>query len=266
MVVVVVVRTSPERNPVVQADGEVVARVSIYSLEQTQNHPYVHGKDVQVFGESAQEERSTDGTHTQDQHLERVRVLCRKSERRDIFVVQLVDVLVERAIVHGAVGPVVERVFKHKKKCNLPSHLGPAREWHFVSRHAKVFADRVEAPDLGQFHGKVTKQYKACAAPLVGEGRHVVGLQLVLTHRRHRVDDHPWNRTAEVHNFVQEEAHDTRSNHGVTPILVPLYPQLLSVGEFGGIKVGIQNMRRSRMSSETLECLVERLRQRLHDD
>ena len=76
VVVVVVVRARPERNPVVQANGEVVARVGVNSLEQTQGHPNVHGKDMQVFGEGAQKERSTDGAQTQDQHLQRVCILC----------------------------------------------------------------------------------------------------------------------------------------------------------------------------------------------
>lgn len=266
VVVVVVIRTRPERNPVVQTDGEVVARVGVHSLEQTQDHPNVHGKDMQVFGEGAEKEGSTDGAHTQDQHLQRVCVLCRETERRDILVVQFMNVLVEGTEVHGTVGPVVECVFEHEKEGNLPDHLGPARERHFVCRHTKVFADRVETPNLGQFHGKVAEEHKARAAPLVGEGRYVVGLQLVLAHRRHGVNDHPWNGAAEVHDLVQEEAHHSCGNHGVTPVLVPLHPQLLGVGEFRGIEISIEDMRRSRMSCETFQCLVERLRQRLHDN
>ena len=53
------------------------------------------------------QQRSADGAHAEDEDLERVRVLGRETERRRELVMQLVDALVERALVQRTVRPVV---------------------------------------------------------------------------------------------------------------------------------------------------------------
>lgn len=40
-------------------------------------------------------------------------------------MMKFVNVFVERTIVHGAVGPVVEKVFEYKEEKDLRDHLGP---------------------------------------------------------------------------------------------------------------------------------------------
>lgn len=60
----------------------------------------------------------------------------------------LVNVLVEGTPVQATVSPVMESVLKHKEKSNLPCHLRPAGERNAVCRHAKILADRMEAPNL----------------------------------------------------------------------------------------------------------------------
>lgn len=181
VVVVMVVSTSPERHPVVQADREVVARVGIDRLEETQDDPDVHRDNVQVLREGTQHERTTDRTHTQDQNLERVRILRSKTERRAELVVHLVDVLVQRTPVERAVRPVVEGVLKHKEQADLPRHLEPRGERNIVGRQAKVLADGVEAPDLRKFHREVTQKHELRAAPLL---RNRGDLALRLAHQR----------------------------------------------------------------------------------
>ena len=75
----------------------------IDGLEQAERDPDVHGKDVQVAGEEAVEEGSTDGTHSQNEDFERVSVLCRETEGRRVFMVDFVNVLVQRAVVQRLV-------------------------------------------------------------------------------------------------------------------------------------------------------------------
>lgn len=191
VVVVVVIRTRPERHPVVQTDGEVVARVRIHGLEETEQNPNVHGDDVQVLGVGAKHERTANGTEAENQNLKWVRILSGQTERRRVLVVHLVNVLVQRTPVHQTVDPVVEGVLKHEKERNLPGHLVPAGERNLMSRQAKVFANGVEAPDLRKFHGEVTQKHETGALPLVLQAGHVVGLQLVLAHRRHRINNDP---------------------------------------------------------------------------
>lgn len=241
VVVVVVVSTRPERQDVAQAEGEVVARVRINRLEQTQNDPDVHRDDMQVLGDGAQQERSTNRAETEDQHLERVRVLGSKAEWRAELVVDLVDVLVENAVVQTAVGPVVERVLKDEEESDLPCHLEVARKWHLVGRETEVFANRVEAPDLGELDGEVTEKDETSAAPLLRSARDLGGLELVLAHRGHRVNNDPRDRTAKVDNLVEQKAHDTCGNHGVAPVQVPVDPELLHPPQVGRLETLVQD-------------------------
>lgn len=108
VVSVVVVGTSPEWQEVVKTPGKLVATVGIDGLEQTSDDPHVHGQDVEVLGDGAVEDRRTNGTETEDQHLNWRCVLSSQAERSRVVVVDLVDVLVEVGEdVHRAVSPVV---------------------------------------------------------------------------------------------------------------------------------------------------------------
>jgi hypothetical protein len=54
----------------------------------------VDSEDMQRSAEGSKEERSTDSARSENQHLERVSVLCRKTEWCAELVMQLVDVLI----------------------------------------------------------------------------------------------------------------------------------------------------------------------------
>ena len=71
--------------------------MGIDGLEKTERDPDVHSEDVEVTAEGAVEERAGDRAGSEDQDLSRVSVLCSKTEGRRVLVVDLVDVLVERA-------------------------------------------------------------------------------------------------------------------------------------------------------------------------
>lgn len=82
-----------------------------------------HGHDVEVaVAEVAPEQRAANGAAPEDEDFERVRVLCGEAKGCREGVVELVNLLVERAPVEGAVGPVVERVLKEEKADDLGQH------------------------------------------------------------------------------------------------------------------------------------------------
>ena len=157
--------------------GELtVSRVGIDGLEETEGDPDVDGDDVQVWLEPAVEQRSDDRSRSENHDFERVGVFCGEAEGRGVFVVELVDVLVEQGRVEELMGcgdhitshrgegvhqntgqgrgqkrartEVVEHVLENKEECELREHGLPRRERHLPSAHAKGLSDRVEEEDL----------------------------------------------------------------------------------------------------------------------
>ena len=80
-----------------------VSAVRIDGLEETQGDPDVHGEDVQVTAECAVEEGTRECTSSEDEDFSGMRVLSSKTEGGGVLVVNLVDVLVERAPVKSTV-------------------------------------------------------------------------------------------------------------------------------------------------------------------
>lgn len=155
---VVVVCPRPEWNPVVHREGEVVTRVSVNRLEETERYPDVDGEDVQVLGYCTVEEGAAYCTHTEDEDLERVSVFCCQTEGSRELVMLLVDVLVEGTPVQGTVCPVVEHVLEDEEAGDLDGDLGPVGEGDRVGCETKVLAERVEGPDLGELDGEVGEE------------------------------------------------------------------------------------------------------------
>lgn len=192
----------PEREEVAQRPGEVVARVCVDGLEETERDPDVDGEDVEVVAEEAVEEWSGDGSLGEDHDLKRVCVLGGESYGGRELVVELVDVLVEGSPVEATVSPVVEHVLKDKEESNLTGHDVDWREWHLVGGHAKVGADGVEQPDEGGFTCKVGEEDDLCALPDLGVRDCLSGLELPFTEVGHGVDDQPGDGTAKVDDLV----------------------------------------------------------------
>lgn len=167
---VVVFGACPERQEMMQAPRELIAGMSINGLEQPADDPEVHGQDVQVVCDGAVQDGRANGTEAEDHDFDGRCVFGSKTEGGGVLVVDLVDVLVEGAPVHGAVHPVVPCVFEDEEDCNLVSHLVHGWEGHRCAE-TEVLAERVEEPDLGEFDGKVGEEDEEGALPLFPGGR-----------------------------------------------------------------------------------------------
>jgi hypothetical protein len=84
-------------------------------------------------------------------------------------MVDLVDVLVKRAPVHGAVNPVMPCILQDEEDSNLVGHLEKGRERH-GGAETKELAHRVEEPDLRKFDGEVGEEDEERALPLFPSG------------------------------------------------------------------------------------------------
>lgn len=71
-----------------------ITAVRVDSLEQTERDPNVNSEDVEVAGEVAIEDGTSNRTGAKDEHLSRVGILCSKTERSRILVVDLVNISV----------------------------------------------------------------------------------------------------------------------------------------------------------------------------
>lgn len=162
--------TSPERQDVSQAPGEIVATVGIDSLEETANNPHVHGEEVQIPSQGNPEDRRADSSESEEHDFEGRGVLSSQTERCRVCMVQLVDVLVQRAVVQGAVEPIVPGVLHNEEDGNVHGHLPERGEGHAVV-HAEVSRNGVEKPNLGQLDGEVAQEDQAGALPLFLQGR-----------------------------------------------------------------------------------------------
>lgn len=65
---------------------------------------------MKILSEKAVEERTRDGSLSENEDFERVGILGGKTDRGRKLVVKLVNVLVERSPVETSVGDVVEEV------------------------------------------------------------------------------------------------------------------------------------------------------------
>jgi len=124
VVIIVVLRTGPEGQPVVGGPGEIVTRMSLNSLEETQGHPSQGGNQMQIVGEEAPDQGTANRSSAQNDDLNRVSILGSETKGSGPFVVQLVDVLVEGSVVETAVSPIVEEILEDKEQGNLEDHLG----------------------------------------------------------------------------------------------------------------------------------------------
>lgn len=75
----------------------------IDGLEETKGDPNVDRDDVHVLSDLAVQQRPENRSCSENHHFERMRVLRSKAERSGVFMVQLVDMLIE----HGRVEELV---------------------------------------------------------------------------------------------------------------------------------------------------------------
>lgn len=197
-----VIRSSPEGDPMSQRPREIVSRMRIDSLEKSKRDPNVDSKDMEILPEHAIQERSRNRSLRQDQHLQGVRILRSESNWRAKGVVFLVNVLVKRSPVERSVGKVVERVLEDEEKGDLSEHEGKWGKGDFVCRHAEIAGDRVEEVDQGEFASKVCEEDVFGTCPDLFVGDVFVLLNLPFLEVRHGVDDEPWDAASKVNHLV----------------------------------------------------------------
>jgi len=125
---IVVLSACPERKEMVQRPWEFVARVRVDGLEQAQNDPDIHGQNVKILGNAAEDDRSTDSAETQKHDLDGRGVFSSETEWCRVLMVNLVNSLVQRSPVQRAVRPVVPGILKDKKDGDLVGHFPNRRE------------------------------------------------------------------------------------------------------------------------------------------
>ena len=188
---------------------------------------------MKLTGHSKNDDGRSDHTHAEEHSLNRRSVLRSKTERSRVSVVQLVDGLVERSIVQAAMEPVVPGILENEADDNLESHLPQGRERNAVVE-AEVRGDGMEEPNLRKLSSEVADEDEESTIPLLLESWHLLALNLVLVEIGNLVHDHEGDASAEVNDFVQDEAHDTGSEGVVLHKQVPSSPEAL-----GNIEVNI---------------------------
>jgi len=114
------VSASPEGQKVAEAPGEVIARVGIHHLEETEDEEGPEGDEVEIGRE---DNRPNDGANAQDDGLSGVGILTNQAKRGLELVVLLVNVLVEGTIVKEAVTPVLPGVLNDEEGEALQGNL-----------------------------------------------------------------------------------------------------------------------------------------------
>jgi hypothetical protein len=101
---IVMIGTRPKGEDVLERPREVVSTVSIDGLEETENDPDVHGENVKFSGAKDVENRTGDGSSTEDENLGWMRVFSREAKGSRIFVVYLVYVFIHGTPMEALVG------------------------------------------------------------------------------------------------------------------------------------------------------------------
>lgn len=134
VMVVMMLSTGPEWDPVMKRPREIVAGVRVDGLEETEDDPEQHGRQVKIplwahleneAGSQMIKERASDSAEAEDHGLDGVGILSSDTKRGCVFVVDLVDLLVERRPVHETVHMVVVKVLKDKEDRQLHRHFLP---------------------------------------------------------------------------------------------------------------------------------------------
>jgi hypothetical protein len=167
---IVMVGTSPDGEEMMKRPWELISGVRIDSLEKAENDPEVHGEDMKVASQPAEQDWGANSSESENHDFNRRGVLGSESEWSRVLMVDLVDVLVEEWLVHGAVSPIVPGILHDKKESDLPSHLEEWRERH-TDIHSESGCHRVEEPDLREFDGEMGEENKFGAVPLFFPGR-----------------------------------------------------------------------------------------------
>lgn len=174
---IMVIGTSPERQEVVQTPGELITRMGIDGLEEATDNPDVHGNDMQVLRQRAEDDGKSDSAESEDHGFERRGIFRGKTEWSAVLVVELVDHLVQARSVQSSVKPIVPSVFEDKEQSDLPGHGCPGGE-RDAGGQTEVLGHRVEEPDLRELDSEMGEEDEFGAGPLFCQGRHFLLLDV----------------------------------------------------------------------------------------
>jgi len=105
---------------VLQRPGEVVPRVRVDGLKEPECDPDVHRDNVEVAPrEVAKTQRTTERAYGKNQGLGWMGVFSSEAERCGVFVVQFVDITVERTIVQCLMGCECEWAIRRQISCRV---------------------------------------------------------------------------------------------------------------------------------------------------
>lgn len=94
MMDIVVLGSRPKGEEVMQTPREFVAAMRINGLEESEDDPQIHCQNVQIFGDSAVEDRRTNSAETENHNLDWRGIFSSHAERSRVLVVDLMNVLV----------------------------------------------------------------------------------------------------------------------------------------------------------------------------
>lgn len=154
VVIVMPVRSSPQREDPSQTPREIVSRVRVDGLELTQSHPSQHSHQMHLAGEVAKDQRGSNRAQAKKHGLPWAGVLGRQTKRRGILMVHPMDGTIKRAPVEGTVEPVVIRIFDEEEDCDLNGEGFKVRKWKGVLKTEQLH-HRVEQDYHRHFHNKV---------------------------------------------------------------------------------------------------------------
>jgi hypothetical protein len=104
VVEIVMIGAGPEGENVLERPREVVSAMSIDGLEETESGPDVHGENVKVCCAEDVEDRSCDGSSTEDENLGWMGVFSSEAKGSRIFVVYLMYVFIHGTPMEELVG------------------------------------------------------------------------------------------------------------------------------------------------------------------
>lgn len=145
MMGIMMIRSGPERQEVVQAPGKLIATVGVDGLEQPEGDPNVHGQDVEVAGECGPQDRRAHRSDSQDQGFYGRAVLSRETERGRVLMMDLMDVLVEGAPMQCSMGPIMPGIFHDEEDRNLIRHGEERREGN-IGGETEVLGEWMKQP------------------------------------------------------------------------------------------------------------------------
>ncbi len=225
---IVVLGTSPERNDVVQAPWEIVAAVSIDSLEETGRDPEVHSYNVEVTRHQAPDDWNEHSTSTENHGLDGRSIFSSESERCRVLVVDFVNISVEESHVKESVHPVMPCILQDEKDGDLDADRLPCWKRHAGIKTAGL-RHWMEEPDLREFDGEMGEENQFRACPLFLPRRDLQPLNFIFIEVWDRIDDDPGKTAAEIDRFVHDEAHDTGRKNIVLHVGIPTLPWIVRI-------------------------------------